>query len=161
MAAGRSAIFEGLFGTLLADPALVPGILGPRTVKNQRLYRSFPQEQPLLSEYEPVGGEGWLILEEMEPGPRLSVEQSETIYEVIEIAFHLFGNRYAIGDAVSDILDMYWHWTVDQQRNIQYGDRILLFTRRRESSDKYAQGVKLHQKTIKYMMRFIPEVLYV
>ena len=156
----RTAIFEALFQALVDDPDLVPGILGPRTVTNQRLYRSFPQIQSLLTSFEPGnGGEGWLVLEEQEPGLRAAIEQFDTVHEVLEVVFHIYGNRYAIGDAVTDILDTFWHWSVDQQREIQYGDRILLFTRRLESSDTYAKDIKLFEKVLKYRMVFVPETV--
>jgi hypothetical protein len=156
---GRSALFEGIYATLLADPSLVPGILGPRTVTNQRLYRAFPQQSPQLTEPSPPDGEGWLVLEEIMPGLRASLEQLETIHEATDVDFHIFSTRYSLGDAAVDVLDATWHWTVEQQRALQYGDRIVLFTRRMQSFDKYAQETKLYEKVSRYRVTLVPEVI--
>ena len=83
MATGRTAIFEGIYQTLVDDPTLVPGLLGPRTVENQRLYRAFPQTMPVLSGYEPQpNGEGWVVIEEPKAGAGMA--QFETAEELLE-----------------------------------------------------------------------------
>lgn len=163
MATGRTAIFEGLYQTLVDDPVLVPGLLGPRTVENQRLFRAFPQTQPVLSGYEPQpSGEGWIVLEEPQSAPRTRMMEFETAEEVLEISFHVFASlgRTSIAEAVIDVLDSYWDWTVEQMRDVQYGDRFLLFARRFSVEELYAQEIKLFHKVAKFRMRFIRAVLF-
>ncbi len=163
MATGRTATFEGIYQTLLEDPLLVPGILGPRTVNNQRLYRAFPQAMSLLSGYEPQpNGEGWVVIEEPQAGPRAGMTQLESAEELVDINFHIFATlgRTSIAEAVIDVLDSYWDWTVEQMRDVNYGDRFLLFTRRFEVEEVYAKEVKLFQKTAKFHMRFMRAVLF-
>ena len=97
-------------------------------------------------QYEPQGREGWLVIEEPQPGPRAANQQFETIYETLEIVFHVFATAYSLADDVSDILDSYFHWTVFQQRDLQYGNRFILFSRRFQTQEKYATEVKLYHK---------------
>ena len=151
----RSQIFEGIITTLNADPSLIPGILGPRTAVNQRLYRAFPQQQSLLTAYEPGAGEGWLVIEEPQPGLRAAMEQYETALELIEVNFHVFTTRYSLADDVIDVLDSYWHFSVEQQRDIQYGERLLLFSRRFMDQEKYNAETKLYEKVAQYRMQYI------
>ena len=162
MATGRTAIFEGIYQTLVDDPTLVPGLLGPRTVENQRLYRAFPQQMPILSGYEPQpSGEGWVVIEEPQAAGT-SLAQFETAEERLDVHFHVFATlgRTSIAEAVIDVLDSYWDWTVEQMRDVSYGDRFLLFTRRFEVQEVYAKEVKLFQKTAKFHMRFMRAVLF-
>ena len=157
----RAQIFEGIFQTLVADPNLQP-LLGPKTAQNLRLYRNFPAFQSMLTgnglpgdKYEPQGREGWLVLEEQEPGLRAANIQYETIYESVEIAFHIFSTAYSLGDDVAGILDSYFHWTVFQQRYTQYGDFFVLFSRRYVASEKYVAEVKLYHKTLSYLLTLV------
>ena len=162
MATGRTAIFEGIYQTLVEDPLLVPGILGPRTVNNQRLYRAFPQAMSLLSGYEPQpSGEGWVVIEEPQAATT-GATQFEIAEEWLDVHFHVFATlgRTSIAEAVIDVLDSYWDWTVEQMRDVSYGDRFLLFTRRFEVQEVYAKEVKLFQKTAKFRMRFMRAVLF-
>ena len=163
MATGRTAIFEGIYQTLVDDPLLVPGILGPRTVDNQRLYRAFPQAMSVLSGYEPQpNGEGWIVMEEPHAGMQAGGAQAETAEERLDVHFHVFATlgRTSIAEAVIDVLDSYWDWTVEQMRDVSYGDRFLLFTRRFEVQEVYAKEVKLFQKTATFRMRFMRAVLF-
>ncbi len=163
MATGRAAIFEGIYQVLVEDPFLVPGLLGPRTVENQRLYRGFPQQAPTLAGYEPQpNGEGWLVIEEPQPGLRAAMVQLDTAEELIDVHFHIFATlgRTSIAEAVMDVLDSYWEWTVEQMRDVVYGDRFLLFARRFEAQELYAQDVKLFHKLAKFRMRFMRAVLF-
>lgn len=151
----RSQIFEGIVAALNADASLIPGILGPRTVTNQRLYRQFPQTQSILSNYEPDGGEGWIVIEEPVAGLGGGADQYDSALEIITVAFHVFATRYSIADDVIDVLDGLWHWTAEQQRDIQYGERFLLFSRRFQNEEKYSAETKLYQKIVSYRMQFI------
>src|SRR5258707_1123484 len=111
---GRSAIFESLFSAMSADPQLLPLLQGSG-YPNQRLYRDFPKLQLFLKGYEPQVSEGWLVLEEAQPGLRAAQTQYSTIYEALEVNFHVFGTTYGLADDVSDILDSLFGWTVEQQ----------------------------------------------
>lgn len=157
----RNDVFIGLYQTLVDDPLLVPGILGPRTATNQRIYRVFPQVASLLSNYEPQpDGEGWLVIEEPQPGMRSAAVQYDTATEMIEVNFHVFATRYAVADAAIDVLDSYLEWTTEQMRDVIYGDRILLFTRRFECQEKYAAEIKMVQKIAQFRLRTIRTVLF-
>ena len=157
----RAQIFEGIFQTLVADPNLQP-LLGPKTAQNLRLYRNFPPFQSMLTgnglpgdKYEPQGREGWLVVEEPQPGLRASNTQYETIYEALEVNFHIFATAYSLADDVVDILDQYFHWTVFQQRLLQYGERFILFSRRFNTEEAYAAEVKLYHKTHHYRLETV------
>lgn len=151
----RAQIFEGIVAALNADASLIPSILGPRTVTNQRLYRQFPQTQSLLSSYEPESGEGWLVIEEPIAGLGGGVDQYGSAMEIVEVKFHIFATRYSIADDVIDVLDSLYGWTVEQQRDIQYGERFLLFSRRFHTEEKYNAETKLYQKMAAYRMQCI------
>lgn len=154
---GRSSIFEGIFGAVSADMGIL-SLLGPRTATNLRIYRNFVQLQSLLKGppvYEPSAGEGWLVLEESPPGLNQSRAQYDSIFEVMDVNFHVFSQLYGIADDVFDYLDTSFHWSVEQQRDVQYGDYFLFFTRAFQTGEKYAEEVKLAQKTRQYRMEFI------
>lgn len=154
-AESRSQIFEALFAALRANTALM-ALLGPATSTNFRLYRTFPQAQQLLSSYEPQpSGEGWLIVQEVTPTAMAYDRQYTTIYEVMALQFHVFATRYEIADNVAALLDTTWHWSVPQQRDVQYGDWILLQSRRFEMHEAFAQDIKAHQKTATFWMQFV------
>ena len=151
----RAQIFEGIVAALNTDASLIPGILGPRTVTNQRLYRIFPQTQSLLSSYEPGGGEGWLVIEEPQPGMRSEWEPYTSVVEVLDVTFHVFATRYSIADDVTDVLDSLYQFFVEQQHDIQYGERFLLFSRRVRTEEKYQPETKLYLKILGYRMQYM------
>ena len=155
----RAQIFEGIVTALNADTTLIPGILGPRTVTNQRLYRAFPQAQSLLSGYEPDGGEGWLVIEEPQPGLRPEWQEYVSVVEIVDVTFHVFATRYSIADDVTDVLDSLWQWSVEQQRDIQYGERFLLFSQRVHTEEKYQPETKLYRKVLGYRQQYILSTL--
>ncbi len=157
----RSQIFEALFQSLATDPILIP-LLGPQTPQNLRLYRTYPQLASMLKgngtpgdQYEPQGREGWLVIEEPEPEPRAANQGFETVYENIEIAFHIFATAYSLADDVADILDSYYQWSCFQQRLVSFGDRWLVFSRRFKALEAYAQEIKLYHKTYMYRMELV------
>ena len=152
----RAQIFEGIYATLQADLDLKL-LLGPPVSQNPRIMRSFPQLQALLDRYDATPQEGWLVFEE--PGPYLTAMTAtyESAWEVIEIIFHIFTLRFSLADDVVDRLDMIWHWSVDQQRDVQYGERLLLGSRRFRLEETYAQDIKLPQRSAHYRMRFVLE----
>jgi hypothetical protein len=155
----RVEIFEHIYSTLRADTTL-PVLLGAESPTNPRILRAYSQLQELLTlppGYEPSGGEGWLVLLEDESQPKAYTEQEETIYEVVDFNFTVFSTRYSIADDVCDVLDQTWHWTAEQQRDVQYGDYILLMTRRLNTYEGYAQEIKMYQKTHWYRMTFVLE----
>lgn len=153
----RTQIFEGIFGTLQADTALM-GLLGPPGANNPRIMRSFPQLQALLATgYEPTSSDAWLVFQEPGPYPTAMTATYDSSWEVIEIGFHVFSTRYSLADDVIDRLDSYWHWSVDQQREVQYGERILLGTRRYRPEEVFSAEIKLPQKSAFYRMRFVLE----
>ncbi len=152
----RTQIFEGIFATLQADAAIV-SLLGPPIPQGPRMLRSFPQLQTLLETYEPTQNDAWLVFQEPEPYPTSMTATYESIWEVVEIGFLIFAVRYSLADDVIDRLDTYWHWSVDQQRDVRYGERILLGSRRYRPFESYAQEIKLPQKSAFYRMRFILE----
>ena len=153
----RSQLFEGIFTTLQTDPTL-PLLLGPPVAQNPRLMRGFPQLQNLLATgYEPASTDAWLVFLEPDPYPRAQAATFENAFEVVEIQFAVLAVRYDTADLVADVLDSYWHWTVEQQRDIQYGERILLATRRYRTEESYAKDLKLPQKSLWYRMRFTLE----
>ena len=157
----RTQIFDGLFAALIADPALVT-LLGPSNTQNMRLYRNYPQFQSMLTgngragdRYEPQGKEGWLVIEEPAPGLRAATQQFETIYQTIEVIFHIYATAYSLADDVSSFLDATFNWSVFQQRDVLYGDNFLLFARRFQTEEKYSPDVKLYHKTYQYRMEFV------
>ena len=156
----RAQLFEEIY-TALTDDATLLALLGPKTSTNARIMRTFPQTQQLLSGYEPQGGEGWLVIQEGAPaGGGAFTEQFDSAYEIIGIAFHVFATRYSLADDVADVLDTLYMWTVEQQRALQYGERIVLFVRRVQQLDQYLQDVKLHQKTLLYRFACILETVH-
>src|SRR5262245_11091252 len=109
-------------GILQADPQLVPGILGPRTVTNQRLYRVWPQMQSFLTTYEPnQPPEGWLAVEEPTPSLRFAVRGYQTNHEFMDVLIHVYGTTYSLAHNVLDVLDTYFHWKIQQQRDVTWG----------------------------------------
>ena len=153
----RAQLLEGIFTTLQTDTTL-PGILGIPVSQNPRIMRGYPQLQNLLTTgYEPASTDAWLVILEPDPYPTSMTAQYESAWEVIEVHFAVFGVRYQTAEDVMDVLDSYWHWTVDQQRDVQYGDLILLGSRRYRVSEEYAQDVKLPKKSMAYRMRWTLE----
>jgi hypothetical protein len=155
-----NAIFEQIFSMLVNDATLVPGILGPRTATNLRLYRAWPQLQSLLLSYEPQPPEGWLVVEQPQPSLRLGQGQLDSNHELFEIAFHCYATQYSVAQDVLDVLDTLFHWSVQQQRDLTFGERIVLFTRRYSTQDKYAQDVKLFEKVMTYFLETVRDVEY-
>jgi hypothetical protein len=156
MAVGRAAIWEGIYQTLLADTVLL-AILGPVTRDNLRLYRSFPQWQSTLTSYEPLGDEGWMLIDEPEPNLRAAAQQLESSWEVVEPTFTIVATRFSLCDDVSDRIDLAFLWTVEQQRELVFGERIVLFTRRYSTKDDYDKETKLYRKTLTYKMDLVVE----
>lgn len=152
-----NAIFENVFTTLCNDPELVPGILGPRTGTNLRLYRSWPQLQSLLATYDPHPPEGWLVVEDAEPLQRVIGQQAHSNHEHVNLTIHVYGTQYSLTHDAMDVLDTYFHWGIPQQRDLVFGDRIVLFTRRLSQYDAYAQDVKLAEKVLVYLMEMVRE----
>ena len=151
-----NAVFEGIMTLLQNDASLVPGILGAKTVTNQRLYRSWPASQQFLRGYEPnQPSEGWLVVEEPQAMASLAQGQYTTNHEYLELVVHVYGTTFSLTHAVLDVLDSYFHFTVDQQRDITWGDRFLLFTRRYGQKDEYQQDIKLYSKAIQYRMDLV------
>jgi hypothetical protein len=150
----RTEVFEQIFQVLLTNDALFK-LLGPRTSENMRLYRSYPQLMSVLTSYEPKGGEGWLLFHEEESLPSSSTSNFESIIEIVEVLFTAVATRFSLVDDVLDVLDQTWQWSVPQQREVQYGERLLLFSRRLTAAEKYAPDIKLPQKTSKYRMEFV------
>lgn len=151
-----NAIFQEVMTILQNDASLVPGILGAKTVTNQRLYRGWPQSQQFLRGYEPnQPSEGWLVVEE----PQATITASHTEYtsnhELVELLFHIYATTFSLTHAVLDVLDSYFHWVITQQRDIQWGDRFLFFTRRYQVKDEYQQDIKLYSKAIHYRMDLV------
>lgn len=153
-------IFINVFSLVVADPLLVPGILGAVSDQNMRLYRAWPQFNSMLTEYEPnQPAEGWLVIEEPQPGLHAAQEQFTSDHEWIEINFHLYGTTFAVTHDALDRLDTMFHWTVEQQRDLGlWGERYLLFTRRVMNADKYAKEYKIFQKDLNYRMEFVRDV---
>lgn len=151
-----NSIFEGMFGLLAAETTLVPTILGPVTNQNLRLYRAFPQWEQYLTTYEPIApAEGWLVVEEPAPGLRFGQSQYTSDHEVIDMTMHLFATTYAVAHDALDVLDQLFHWTVMQQRDVVWGEWILLFTRRVQNAEKYEQQTKLYQKDFMYRQELV------
>lgn len=150
-----NAIFEQIFLMLYNDPNLVPGILGTRTATNLRIYRAFVQMQSMLSSYEPSPPEGWIVIEEAMPVMRLGAQQWSSNHEYCAVAFQVFATQYSLTHDALDLLDTYFHFEIEQQRDLVFGERIVLFTRRTSQQDKYAQDVKLFQKTITYDLEMV------
>ena len=153
----RTQIFDGIFATLQADPVL-PTLLGPPVAQNPRIMRGYPQLQSLLATgYEPVTSDAWLVFLEPNPYLRVVTDNLETAFEVLEIQFGIYAVQYRVADDVMDVLDQYWQWSITQQRDIQYGERILLRSRRFRVEETYAQELKLPQKSLFYQMQFTLE----
>ncbi len=151
-------IFANIFTVLTSDATLVPGILGPKVPGNMRIYRASPQVQSMLTTYEPnQPAEGWIVIEEVMPYLRLSHQQAQTNHEYVQLTFHVYATTYGVAHAVVDYLDRLWHWEIPQQRDVQWGERWLLFTRRGHELDKYDQQTKLFEKQIGYSMEFVRE----
>lgn len=148
-------MWEGIYQLLLADQVLLD-ILGPVTARNMRILRSFPQLQQGLTAYEPAN-EGWLVIDEPEPTLRAVAEQLESAWEIIEPTFAVLATRLSVCDDVSDRIDQVFHWTIDQQRALQFGERIVLFTRRLRTKDSWNKELKLYQKDIIYLMKMVVE----
>ena len=153
---GRAAIFQGIYETLLADTALL-ALLGPVTAQNLRLYRSFPQWQSTLTSYEPLGDEGWMLIDEPAPNLGAASEQLGSSWEVIEPTFIIVATRFSLCDDVSDHIDLSFLWTVEQQRELVFGERIVLMTRRYMTKDDYDKETKLYRKTLTYKMDMVVE----
>ena len=154
---GRSQIFEGIFSAVTGNTSLMT-LLGTRTATNLRVYRNFPQLQSFLlgpPRYEPSTAEGWLVIEEKAGGGSEGYEQAETHFEVLNIGFHAYATHYAVADDVTDYLNALFHWTVEQQRDVQYGDNHLFFTRAYQSEEAYAEAITLPHKTRWYRMVFV------
>jgi len=157
-----NAIFESIFSTLATDTSLIPGLLGQPNATNMRIYRAWPQFQTMLTTYEPnQPSEGWLVIEESDYGLRAASEQYRTNHELAAIQFHVYGTTYTLTHDVLDVLDAYFHWEIDQQRDISFGDRFLVYTRRFLQVDKYHDQAKMFEKDILYRMEMVrKESLY-
>lgn len=153
------SIFIGIYEMLQRDAVLVPSVLGPVTLQNQRLYRAFPSWQPAFDTYEPqYPREGWLVIEEPAPGLRAAIQQYGSDHESIEVTFHVYGTIYQVAHDALDVLDKYFHWTVEQQRDVIWSEWILLFTRRLQNKEAYAQEIKLYNLDLQYRMELVREV---
>ena len=151
-------IFESVYSLLYNDATLVPGILGPRVPQNLRIFRASPQTMQLLSTYEPnQPAEGWVVLEEPMPAMRAQNSQTTTNHEFLSLNFHVFGTTYSVTHEVLDVLDTYLHWSVPQMRDVQWGNRYLLFTRRSHETDLYEQTTKMFHKLIGYYLELVLE----
>ncbi len=151
----RTDIFDAIVAGMRANAALF-ALLGPATSENFRLYRSFPAIMSKLTSYEPgPTGEGWLVLQEASPSAIAFDRQYTTNYEVLALQFHIFATRYQIADDVANLLDAEYHWSVSQQRDVQYGDWILLHSRRFNMNEVYAKEIKLSQKTLAYWQTYV------
>ena len=95
------------------------------------------------------------MIDEPEPGIRAIADQINSAWEVIEPTFSIFATRFSLCDDVSDRIDLNFHWTVQQQRDVQFGERIVLFTRRYRTGNKYDKETKLYEKAITYKMEMI------
>lgn len=154
---GRSQIFEGLFSAMGAHPTLIE-LLGAKTATNLRLYRSFSQFQSFLLGppiYEPMVAEGWLVLEETAPGLNTSRAQYDSIYEIMDLSFHVFATTHGVADDVSDVLDTLFNWTIEQQRDTVYGNYYVFFSRAFQTSEKYAKEITLAQKIRQYRLELV------
>ena len=154
---GRSQIFEGIWAALSTNTALLT-LLGPQTPTNRRLYRNFPQLQSFLvgpPRYEPQTAEGWLVVEEVPPGLYASRAQYDSIFEILDVNFNIFATHYGLGDDVTDVLDAMFHWSVEQQRLVQYGNYYVFFSRAFQSGEKYAQDILLPQKIRQYRFEMV------
>ena len=151
-----NAIFEAVFTLLIAESPLIPTILGPKVPQNLRIYRASPQVANLLTTYEPnQPAEGWLVIEEPAPAMRQENAQMASNHEFLSLFFHVYATTYAVAHAVLDVLDTFFHWSILQQRDVQWGDRFLLFTRRSHETDKYEQATKLYHKEIGYYLELV------
>lgn len=151
----RTDIFEAIFNSINNNSDIF-SLLGQKTSSNFRTYRSFPQIMSLLTSYEPgPTGEGWLVLQEVAPSAAGFDKQYATIYEVMALQFHVFATRYQIADDVANLLDADYHWSIEQQRDVQYGDWILLHSRRYSMNEVYAKDIKLSQKSLNYWCTFV------
>jgi hypothetical protein len=148
-------IWESIYQLLLADAPLL-AILGPATLNNLRVLRSFPQLQSLLTDYEPQN-EGWLVIDEPKPSLRAVSDQITFAWEIIEPIISVLATRFSLCDDAIDRMDQYFHWSVAQQRDLQFGERIVLFTRRIETADKYDSEVKLYRKDTTFKMEMVVE----
>ena len=146
----RGQIWEDIYAALLADQALL-ALLGPVTTDNLRIYRSWPQLQTLLTGYESAD-EGWLVFDEPETSGAAGTDQLSSIYEVIEPRFSVIATRFSLVDDVLDRLDGLYNWSVEQQRALTFGERIVLFTRRSRTGDTWNAELKLYQKDMAYQM---------
>jgi hypothetical protein len=151
----RAQIWESIYQALLADAPLLE-LLGPVTLNNLRILRSFPQLQSLLTDYEPQN-EGWLVIDEPKPSLRAISDQITSAWEVIEPVMSIFATRFSLCDDASDRIDQSFHWSIVQQRDLQFGERIVLFTRRIETADKYDSEVKLYRKDVTYKIEMVVE----
>lgn len=154
---GRSQIFEGIFSAMRGHASLLP-LLGTQTATNLRLYRDFPQLQTFLvgpPRYEPSTAEGWLVVEETPPGLNASRAQYDSIFEVLDLNFHVFATTYGLADDVADVLDDLFSWSIEQQRDVQYGNYYVFFSRAFQSGEKYAEAITLPQKTRQYRLELI------
>lgn len=155
----RVQILESIYTDLRANTTL-PLLLGPVSPTNPRILRSYAELQSILSTppgYDPSGGEGWLVFQETEAKLAAFSRQEETIHDVSDFDFIVYATRYSIADDVTDVLDGLYHWSIHQQREVTFGERIVLFARRLNTFEKYAQEIKLVSKTSLYRMTFVLE----
>ncbi len=157
LAFSRVQIFESIY-TSLRENTTLSLILGPSSPSNPRILRAYAELQNFLSTppgYDPSGGEGWLVFQEAESQPKAYSMQEESIYEVCDFDFIVYATRYSLGDDVTDALDRLYNWSVEQQRDVIFGERILLKSERLNTFEDYAQEIKLSQKTSWYRMTFV------
>lgn len=149
----RAQIWEAIYTTLITDQALLD-LLGPVSRTNPRVLRTFPQLQALLTDYEPLE-EGWLVFGEQEPSLHAIGQQQETSYDFIEPVFVICATHFSRCDDVTDLLDLSWHWSISQQRDVSYGEYFLLSSRRYTTKESYDKEVKLYRKDVSYRMELV------
>ena len=152
---GRADILNGIYTTLRANTTIL-NLLGTVSAGNRRIYRAFPQTSPTLSTVEPAG-EGWMVLQELSEMPTVQSEQLVTIHEVLDVQVHLFVTALSLAQRVLDEVDATYHWRLEQQRAIQYGEHILLNSRRFATTEKYNQATKLYEVLTAYRLTLVQE----
>ena len=143
----RAQIKEGIYGTLLAQNALL-SLLGPVSEANLRIYNGWPQVQPQLTGVEP--DEGWLIFYEEQ-----TVTPRDLIYEDVYMDFHCYVTRLSLGEDCVDILDSLWNWRIAGQNSLSYGERIVIYSKRIHLLETFDQEIKMYRKIARFLMRMV------
>lgn len=155
----RTEISEYIFDRL-KDSTTVLTHLGSMTSTNLRLYRAFPQHQPVLSAFEP--GEGWLVFTVDRP----TQIAADDILEHLGIEFQIVTTRPSIADHVIDTLDDLWNWRIWQQRSVSVGGYLLLFSKREATESEYTTGgdltaartdIHLYRRIVRYRWTVVKE----